>query len=153
MNDAQKAIELEVQRATNVILHSWDDWVEVGGQDAQQAQDSDAWEDCMFVQVEAVIAGCIEEVTPMIAYLGCNGELWDALDEARCTLVTFVGNIKVERYNEQQGRIIRGGITKDPWQGVPEMLQEKIKSIEAALAKYETGMAIAISKLAAEELL
>ena len=58
-----------------------------------------------------------------------------AAREAEKSINVTAMNIEAERYKEQSGRLIRHNTTKDPWEGVPEMLCKTRDAIREALGK------------------
>lgn len=51
-----------VRDAVETIVRCWDEWEAIASQDAQQAQDPQAWIDEMHGQVEAVVGGLVDEL-------------------------------------------------------------------------------------------
>lgn len=52
-----------VADAVNTIIRGWDENEAEAGQEAQQAQNPDAWLDYMQCQIEAVVGGAVDECT------------------------------------------------------------------------------------------
>lgn len=52
-----------VADAVNTIIRGWDENDAEAGQEAQQAQNPDAWFEYMQCQIEAVVGGAVDECT------------------------------------------------------------------------------------------
>ncbi len=64
---ARPDIVAAVENARDTIIGCWNEWEQDAGEEAQQAQDNDAWFNAMNAQLECVLYGMLDQIRSLPA--------------------------------------------------------------------------------------
>jgi hypothetical protein len=67
VRDYQKRRDIvkAVQDARDTIIACWSEWDGEASQDAQSAQNNEAWFDCMNAQLDCVLYGMLDQISTL----------------------------------------------------------------------------------------